>query len=108
LRITNLVRKEWNAHGVGGGGFAVGVDETSSSARGARILHETIRGLAPHDQLSPPAGNATIPTPATSSAKTRLSRSDDLFICLIVFLGGMTSIGTELSVSPPIALILGV
>ena len=38
---------------------------------------------------------------------SRLSRSDDLFVCLIVFLGGMTSIGTELSASRLIAPFFG-
>ena len=49
----------------------------------------------------------TQPTPSTSSATSKLSRGDDLFICLIVFLGGMTSIGTELSVSRLIAPFFG-
>ena len=49
----------------------------------------------------------TIPAPAKTSTTTRLSRSDDFFICLIVFLGGMTSIGTELSVSRLIAPFFG-
>jgi predicted membrane-bound spermidine synthase len=44
----------------------------------------------------------------TSSQPTSgLSRSDDLFILLIVFLGGMTSIGTELSASRLIAPFFG-
>jgi predicted membrane-bound spermidine synthase len=66
-----------------------------------------IRGLAHRGQRRRPAGNVTIPAPAKTSTTTRLSRSDDFFICLIVFLGGMTSIGTELSVSRLIAPFFG-
>jgi len=42
-----------------------------------------------------------------TSASARISRSDDLFIGLIVFLGGLTSIGTELSLSRLIAPFFG-
>ena len=48
---------------------------------------------------------ATTAAPGTSA--TRLSRGDDLFIGIIVFLGGMTSIGTELTVSRLIAPFFG-
>lgn len=50
-----------------------------------------------------PAGSVT-DTPTTDRA---LSRGDDVFIGLIVFLGGMTSIGTELSASRLIAPFFG-
>ncbi len=69
----------------------MGVDETSFSARGARILHQTIRRLAHRGQRRGRAGPVIQPAPSTSSATSKLSRSDELFICLIAFLEGMTS-----------------
>jgi predicted membrane-bound spermidine synthase len=45
--------------------------------------------------------------PQSPTSSSRLSRGDDLFVGLIVFLGGMTSIGTELSVSRLIAPFFG-
>lgn len=52
-----------------------------------------------------PAGLVTQET--IPNSPSRLKRSDDLFIGLIVFLGGMTSIGTELSASRLIAPFFG-
>ncbi len=46
-------------------------------------------------------------SPPADAIATRLSRSDSLFVGLIVFLGGMTSIGTEISVSRLIAPFFG-
>ena len=48
----------------------------------------------------------TEPT-ANKELEPRLSRGDDIYIGLIVFLGGMTSIGTELSLSRLIAPFFG-
>lgn len=52
-------------------------------------------------------GLANLDEPATQQIEPRLSRGDDIFIGVIVFLGGMTSIGTELSLSRLIAPFFG-
>jgi predicted membrane-bound spermidine synthase len=57
--------------------------------------------VGPSRPANRPAGPVT--QESTLNPPGTLKRSDDLFIGLIVFLGGMTSIGTELSLSRLIA-----
>ena len=75
------------------------------------------RALAPFTVYFPRRFVRAVPGPITRAGSvtqssndanaTRLSRGDEVFIGLIVFLGGMTSIGTELSVSRLIAPFFG-
>lgn len=67
-----------------------------------RRYRRSVRVVDPHTL----AGNVTQSDSNLTSARP-LSRSDDVFIGLIVFLGGLTSIGTELSLSRLIAPFFG-